>query len=422
MALNRRTFLAGLAVAGTGAALAGYGVARHDARGTPQSSSGTVWTCSMHPQIRQDHAGTCPICNMNLTKADGPTAPASHEQGHDMVHVPPTAQRAAGIATAVAADTRLAQTVRAYAAIGVDASAAVSVNPKVEGWIRRLAVAGVGQPVRRGQLLYEIYSPELQQRQREYIELLTRKDALLADASMSIPGANAAMAGSLAKEKFRNRARLLAADMSEELVAALEKSRRIADVVPVHAAHDGIVTAIGVQEGSYVNPMQQVLAYADTRRIWAELTLYPDQLRWLKTGDTVHLRSALDGSETPARLDLATLQVDAASRTARLRLPVHDARGKFPPGAFAEARIEAAAQAVLAVPRDAVVRSGTGDYVIVADAHDHFRRVRVATGIENDTSVAITHGLRAGDRVAVQAQFLLDGAIALQDGGQPERL
>lgn len=416
MALSRRNFLSGLAAAGAGTAvgLLSYGCTR---RKDAAAASGVVYTCSMHPQIRQDHPGTCPICNMNLTRAEdasGAAPAASQARAAAQVHVPPEQQRRAGVETAVAAHVELARTIGAYATIGYDSSAAVSVNPKVEGWIRRLAVAGIGQPVRRGQVLYEIYSPELQQRQREYIDLLTRKDALLSDASMTIPGAANAMAGSLAKEKFRNRARLLAADMSEDLVLALERERRVIDVIPVRAARDGIVTAIGAQEGNYVNPMQQVLAYADTSRVWAELTLYPDQVGWIRNGDTVRLRSALDGREARARVDLATLQVDAASRTARLRVPLADRKGSFPPGAFAQAEIDTHAQSVLAVPREAVVRAGQGDYVILADAHDHFRRASVVTGIENGESVAIVRGLRAGDRVAVNAQFLLDGALALQ--------
>lgn len=409
MALSRRNFMAGLFAAGAGAGLFGYGYSRYSGSGSAAAAAGTIYTCSMHPQIRQDHPGTCPICNMNLTKAG-----SSDPHGHDSVHVAPEVQRKIGVQTAVATHAALAQTISAYATIGYDSTATVSVNPKVEGWIRRLAVAGVGQPVRRGQLLYEIYSPELQQRQREYIDLLTRKDGLLADASRAMAGGMDPMAGSLVKEKWRNRARLLAADMSEAQVAELERTRRVLDVVPVYAARDGVVTAVGAQEGNYVNPTQQILAYADTSRVWAELTLYPDQVGWLRTGDTVRLRSALDGSETRARVDLATLQVDAASRTARLRVPLADRHGAFPPGAFADAQIDARAQTVLSVPREAVVRAGGGDYVILADAHDHFRRVPVTTGIENGSAVAITRGLREGDRVAVDAQFLLDGALAMQ--------
>ncbi len=417
MALSRRSFLAGLFAVSAGTGLAGYHLSRYAVgrfgRMAAADTSGAAYTCSMHTHVRQGSPGPCPICGMTMIKVEG-GAVATRAGAQDAVHVPPAVQQQIGVQTAVATLAPLAQTIRAYATIGYDSTATVSVNPRVEGWIRRLAVAGVGQPVRRGQLLYEIYSPELQQRQREYLDLLTRKEGMLASASMEMGAGVNAMTGSLVKEKFRNRARLLAADMNEAQVAELERSRRVIDVVAVYAARDGIVTAVGVQEGNYVNPMQQVLAYADTPRVWAELTLYPDQVGWLKTGDTVRLRSALDGSETRARIDLATLQVDGASRTARLRVPLADRHGAFPPGAFADAEIDARAQTVVSVPREAVVKGARGDYVIVAGAQDHFRRVPVTTGIESADAVAITRGLKAGDRVAVNAQFLLDGALALQ--------
>jgi Cu(I)/Ag(I) efflux system membrane fusion protein len=186
-------------------------------------------------------------------------------------------------------------------------------------------------------------------------------------------------------------------------------------VVPVRAARGGVVTAVGMRAGSFVNPMQEILAYADNRRVWAEITLYPDQLTWLKNGDEIVLRSSLDKAVTQrARVNLAALQIDPQTRTAKLRLPLTNLRNAFPSGAFAEADIAARGQRTLSVPRDAVIRTGHGDFVVVAGDADHFRSVRVRTGIETDEAVAILEGLQAGDRVVVNGQFLLDGAASMQ--------
>jgi Cu(I)/Ag(I) efflux system membrane fusion protein len=263
-------------------------------------------------------------------------------------------------------------------------------------------------------VLYEIYSPELQQRQREYIDLLTRKDGLLGD-SMTIVSSNSAMVGSLSKEKFRARERLLAADLSADLVEQLEKTRRVIDVVPVRAARDGVVTLLGMHEGNYVNPMQQILTYAGYDSVWAEVALFPDQLEWIRNGDTVQFRSGLDKNTTQtARVDMSTMQIDPQTRTAKLRMALRNPRGAFRPGAFAEVEILSGRQRSLAVPRDAVIRTGRGEFVVTAEGGDHFRRVQVQTGVETNELIAITHGLKEGERVAVNGQFLLDGAAGMQ--------
>lgn len=416
MALSRRSFIAGLALVAAGGAAGGYAWTRHDAG--QAASAGAMYTCGMHSHLRLPKPGNCPICNMTLVKVGA--APMAMGPATDGVHVAPEAQRSMGLETAVVASGPLARTIHAYASIAVDDSAVVEVNPAVEGWLRSMQARGVGDRIRRGQVLYEIYSPELQQRQREYIELLVRKDALLSnDGAMG--GATNAMAGSLAKERFRNRARLIAAGMDEELVEELERGRRIIEVVPVRALRDGVVTAIGARAGGYVTPMQQILAYADNRRLWAELTLFPDQLAWLKNGDRVRLRSTIDrGAVAEARLDLSTVQIDPGSRTARVRVAVSGHGAAFAPGAFADATIETRSQHGLSIPREALIRTGAGDYVLRAAPDNHFERIAIETGIESDDAIAVVSGLKAGDRVAVRAQFLLDGALALQANARPD--
>ena len=426
MGINRRAFLAGAGLTLAAVTLVGYqyGHAVAKPAAAPMDVSQAQYTCPMHPQVLQDHPGNCPICNMNLVRKQRGESPAPHDAMHAAmqampesmpatVHIDPATQQRMGVQLATASMTDMARTVRAFATLSADESTTVAVNPKVEGWLRRLNVQGVGQPVRRGQVLYEIYSPELQQRQREYIDLLARKDGLLGD-SMTIVSSNAAMVGSLSKEKFRARDRLIAADLSNDLVDQIEKTRRIIDVVPVRAARDGVVTQLGMHEGSYVNPMQQILAYADYGTVWAEVTLYPDQLEWVRAGDTVTFRSGLDKSIVQrAKVDLNTLQIDPQTRTARLRMALHNAGVAFRPGAFAEVEILSARQRSLAVPRDAVIRTGHGEFVVLSDG-DHFHRMPVKTGVASEDMVAITQGLKEGDRVAVNGQFLLDGALAME--------
>lgn len=418
----KRKLAIGLAAGAAAAALAVYGARAWSGAASSGEGPGLLqgahqaaaerYTCPMHPHVLQDHPGACPICGMTLEAV----APAAHhEHAAPLVEVGPETARNMGVRTETVSLHEMSQVIETFATIGADDSRVVTLNPKVEGWIRRIHVQGPGQRVRKGQLLYEIYSPELQQRQREYVDLLQRRDALLEGGGMTGSGPNRAMLGSIAKERFRMRDRLLAADMPRELVEKLEKDRRALDVVPVRATQDGTVQSVGARAGSYVNPMQMVLSYGDYRRTWAEITLFPDQLAAVRDGDTVVLRSGLDRSQSiHAQVRLDNLQLDPATRSARLRLSVDNAQQAFSPGAYAEAEIHGAGRKVLAVPRDCLIRTGHGDFVVRLAGPGQFQTVPVQTGAADHERVEIVHGIAAGEQVAVNAQFLLDAAGSLQ--------
>ncbi|WP_394780261.1 efflux RND transporter periplasmic adaptor subunit, partial [Undibacterium sp.] len=397
------------------------GAHQHEMRvaATAKQGIAEAYTCPMHPEIVQDHSGTCPICGMTLVKMHHATDHAG--DAAPLVYIDDATQQRMGVRLEAAAVTEMHKEINAFATISPDESRTVSVNPKVEGWIRRLHVQGIGQAVRKGQVLYEIYSPELQQRQRDYVDLLTRREALLG-SSMELVGPNSAMLGSLAKERFRARDRLLAADIPLDVVEELEKSRRIADVIPVRAAQDGVVASITAREGSYVNPMQTVLVYTDSTRVWAEITLFPDQVSWLKNGDVVVLTSGLDKNvQLRAKINLSSLQIDASNRAAKLRLSLENSTQAFRAGAYAEAVILSSARKTLSVPRDALIRTGHGDFLVVGQGQGHFLNTVVKTGIEDKERVEILGGLKAGQQVAVNAQFLLDAAGSLQAMQQRQR-
>lgn len=373
-----------------------------------------LWVCPMHSHILQDHEGACPICGMDLVAADA--APAQGEGAG--VAVDPALQQRLGVRLATAAEHTLSRELRTYGTVAIDETTLFELSPKVEGWIRKLHVAAEGQPVRAGQVLYEIYSPELVQRQREYIELLQRRDRLL-QSMTEMSGQNAQMAASMARERMRSREKFLNADVDEQTLEALEKGRRVLEVVAVRAPKSGFVTRIGAREGAYVTPMVNLLSVADSARVWIDIALYPDQLAWIREGDEVTVR--IPHSDRPpltGRLTFASPLVEAATRTVRARLAVNNAHPGLRPGAWVDVSIAARPRRVLAIPRSAVIRTGKGDRVMLARGDGHFMPVAVETGIENGDFVEIADGLAEGAQVAVNGQFLLDAAASMSDAMQ----
>jgi Cu(I)/Ag(I) efflux system membrane fusion protein len=379
------------------------------------TSEKAVWYCPMHTHVTSHHDGTCPICGMKLVKKT-----AAEPSGADTFHVAPDTQARTGVSIETVQPTFFRPGIRVNAQVLADERRVVRLSPRVEGWIERLGVSVVGQPVKKGQVLFELYSPELQQRQKDYVDLLTRRDALLAakGGEMGLPVGNAvpdAMLASVARERFRMRARLEAADVPEHVLEEIERYRRPFDVVPVLARHDGVITDIGAREGAYVRPEQTVVSYADRRAAWAELSMNPEMLERLASVDSVEIRSLADPElALSLPLDPNTAVIDPSSRTARIRIPLAECGNDFLPGMLLDATVRTKARNAIVVRSDTVIRTGRSDFIIVAEDNDHFRPAAVRIGAESDGSVEVLEGLETGDRIVTNGQFLMSAESSLQ--------
>ncbi len=376
-----------------------------------------VWYCPMHAHVTSDHEGSCPICGMKLVKRTSASAESAPEQ----VFVAQPMQSRIGVVTEGVELVDFSPTITVTAVAVADERRAITSSPKVEGWIRRLGVSVVGQSVRAGEVLYEIYSPELQQRQRDYIDLLTRRDALLETrraAGETMPAGNSApdlMLASVARERFRARTRLIAADVPVQVLDDIERFRRVHDVVPVLAEHGGVVTRIDAREGSYIRPGETVLGYSDPRAAWAEVSVNPESIGHFTVGAIVQLHSSADRAHMiSVQLDGRAATVDPVTRTARLRVRIPDGMDEVLPGTLLEGRLVMKPHPALTVPVDTVLRTGGGDFVIVADSSDHFSRAAVRLGAEAGDRVEVLAGLDAGQRVVTNGQFLLSAEGSLR--------
>lgn len=378
-------------------------------------TSGTQYTCPMHPNIVTAQPGTCPICGMRLVKA-GASQSMQHQQAESApvaIEVGAAAYRQMGVATEVVGNRELKPVISTYALLESDQGRATSATPKFEGWIKRLGVSAVGERVRRGQLLYEIYSSDAQQRQRDYIDLLTRRDSLTSGGMAGLQQNNA-MLTSVAREIVRMRDRLREAEIPPAVIDKLEKERRIAEIIPITAQADGIVSAINVRPGGFAGPSQPVLTYGDPRGTSATLTLYPDQLPQLADGAQLTLTTdTLPGWRVTAPVQVAATEVDPATRKARVRVALHQVPAALVAGTFLHAKVEIRGETTLTAPRDAVLRTGHGNFVMVSLGDGRFVPSEVRLGKEDAERVEIVEGLAEGAAIAVNGQFLLGAEASL---------
>jgi Cu(I)/Ag(I) efflux system membrane fusion protein len=383
-----------------------------------------LWICPMHPQIIQDHPGVCPICGMDLVETEQPDA---HQHGHGVLIDTATQQRL-GVRMVAAKLQTLSQDIHAYGNVAADESLVFNISAKVEGVIRKLHINSVGQQVAAGQVLYEIYSPELLKSQEEYIDLLEEKDILVApmeDEKAHASGRSTMTEDDMMALKMNATKRVLArdsllyADVGNELIDELKRNYKSKDTVEIRAPQFGLVTSIEVHEGSTVKPMDKLFSFVNLSRVWVEVPLYPDQLAWVKEGDEATIRlPQSDMREIKARLKFIAPTVDNTTRTVQARLSVNNPKNLLHIGSFLEVIIHAKPHKALVVPRSAVMRTGKGDLVMLAEGSGYFTPAKVETGIETADTIEITSGLQAGDQVAVNGQFLLDAAASMNDATQ----
>ncbi|HUW29644.1 MAG TPA: efflux RND transporter periplasmic adaptor subunit [Sulfuriferula sp.] len=397
-----------------------------------------VYVCPMHPQIVQDHPGTCPICGMTLVESET----ADHAEAA-LIHVDTATQQKLGITLAAARVKTLAREIHTYATVIADESALHPIAPTVDGVLVKLNVAQTGQQIGRGQVLYEIESPELIRLQHEYVDFLIRRAQTLNAAQQqreqnrrmqqNTHNLDAAgreqMARNIRQSKEQIRAMLQPMERDGVLLTTQLKYAGVTDamlrivartgnaftVVPVKTQQSCLVKEIGARPGMMVTAMTPIVTCVNDARLWLEVALYPDQTPFVRTGDAVSVRLE-DGTQIKTTLANISTIVDPATRTVRARFPVAGHGLRI--GEYASVMIQTAPRRALAVPRSAVMHTGHGDFVMRAMQAGHFMPAKVTTGIETEDQVEIRTGLQAGDTVVVNGQFLLDAAASIADAAQ----
>lgn len=337
-------------------------------------------------------------------EASGPNADADAA----VVSIDPTLVQNLGVRTEAVTRGSFSQRIDTVGTVSYDEQRVAHIHMRAEGWIERLATHFVGERVQAGAVLFEIYSPALANAQEEFLQALRVGQADLIEAS-------------------RERLNLLGVDAQQ--VQALERSRRANSRITVHAPQSGVVTALNVREGMYVTPDIEVMSLADLSSVWLLADVYERQAAWLAVGRMAEVRvSSRPGEVYRGTVEFIYPSLDPKTRTLRARMRFDNPGEVLKPGMYANVQILAAPREnVLSIPRQALIRSGRADRVIVALGEGKFRVAEVVTGLESGDAIEIVTGLQESDRVVVSGQFLLDSeasikasTLRMQNATQPE--
>jgi Cu(I)/Ag(I) efflux system membrane fusion protein len=347
----------------------------------------------MHPSEHFDKPGKSPFMDMPLVPKFADQETTADSQGGAILI---DSRITEDLATRRIAVERgdLARIVDTVGMVGVDEHRIEAIQVREPGWVERLEVRAGGDPVRRGQRLAGVYSPDLLATQQEFLIAQGSGDLALIDAA---------------------RHRLALFGLSNIQIARIERARQAERRMDFYAPFDGYVMELGVREGAAVAPGTTLFLLADLSSVWITAEIPETQAAWIATGDPADATvPALPGEHFAGRIDYIYPELSQSTRTLKVRIVIQNPHQTLRPGMFATTRLHGAPlRQVLTVPTEAIIKTGTRTVVIAADG-THFRAVRVRLGMEYGGRSQILEGLEVGQSVVASGQFLLDSEANLR--------
>ena len=420
-----------------------------------------LWTCPMHPHILEDESGDCPVCGMALVLAgdgggtgkvpgaSGPSAdreilfyrspmdptvtspvPTSDEMGMDfvpvyademspatdegtVVRISPSVVQNMNVQTTLVERRDLSQEIRTVGYLEYDQERMVTVTTKYSGWVERVYVNYVGEPVEKGQPLFEIYSPELVQTEQELLSAIEYARKFDRDGTEAGRRAKA-LVGS-ARERLRYW------DISADQIDNLEQTGEVFRTLQVVAPASGLVMKrMAGLEGMAVQPGMEVYHIADLRSLWLSVEVFEHQVAQIDVGSVAEIElTYFPGEIFRGTVRFIEPEFSETTRTLQAKIEVANADGRLRSGMFGTVRFyPMAAPQALVVPTQAVLRTGQRSVVIVDLGDGSFAPHAVQIGREGGGYVEILEGLAEGDRIVTSSQFLIDSESSLQEAVQ----
>ena len=343
------------------------------------------WKAPMDPNYRRDEPGKSPM-GMDLVPV---YADEVGDEDPGVVSIDPEVVNNLGVRTAMVESGALSRRIETVGYVGYDEDTLHQINTRVDGWIERLAVKATGDPVRRGQSLFELYSPTLVNAQEEFLATMNSRTQGLVEAS---------------------RERLVALGVTKAEIDRLARERTVKQRVRVFAQTDGFIAHLGVREGIYITPATEVMSIAELDRVWVIAEVFERQAAWVRPGQRAEVElDYLPGQRWQGTVDYVYPELDQQTRTLKVRLRFDNADEVLRPNMFARVTVYGTETgSVTHVPREALIRGGKVDRLVVALGEGRFRTQPVEVGIESGDRIEIRRGVSAGDRIVTSGQFLID--------------
>lgn len=363
-----------------------------------------VWTCSMHPQIRKNEEGECPICGMDLIPLG--TSEASDENPME-IKMSPTAMQLANVQTQIVKKEKPIKKIRLNGKVQVNESTVSSQTSHISGRIERLLINTTGEFVTKGQIVAFVYSPELISAQKELFE------------AQKFKSSNPELFNAV-KEKLRNW------KLTNKQIDAILISGKPSEHFPILADISGVVTSKRVNVGDYIKTGASLFEIADLSKVWILFDIYEIDMEWVKVGDEIEYNvQSISGSTFKGKVSFIDPVINPKTRVAKARLVVNNRVGlkpeMFVKGILSNPINES--EESIVIPKTAVMWTGEKSVVYVKTSEINgvnFMMRKVDLGASLGDSFVVLSGLEEGEEVATNGTFSIDASAQL--AGKPSMM
>ena len=318
-----------------------------------------------------------------------------------------------GLQTAVVEARSFDQPVRTTGRVTPDERRITTVHTKIDGWIEQAYANFEGQQIKKGQLLFTIYSPDLVATQNEYlIALRARGDFSKSEFEV------VKRSGSTLVEAARRRLELW--DVTPQQISAIERTGHIFKAMPFYSPASGVVTARKAFSGMRVMSDTELYTLADLSTVWVEADVFESDLPNIRVGTSAEV-TLPSGETRSGNVTYINPQIVPETRTARVRLEFANPGMRLKPGMFVNVSLRAVQPPQVVVPRDSVLDTGTRKLVLVDNGQSQFSLREITTGTQGETYYIVLSGLNVGEHVARNIQFLIDSETQLRQAVEGEK-
>ena len=361
----------------------------------PAAIAAEEYICPMHPHISGEKGDSCPICGMTLVpKVETTPDNTGHEgQGasapEGVLRIDPSYVQALGVKTAEVTHHDFGRNIRAFGKIAPSTRLEYAVDVRTKGWVVDLPVDAVGDTVKKGDLLFTYYSPDLMTAQSDFL---------------------------IGAKIGNTEQRLRLFGMDEKAIAELKKRGKFFEETPFYAPADGTVTMLNVRKGSHVGEGGSIVKLQDFSQLWVNADVPVKDIQFLAVGTSATVTVPETSYSYETSVDFIHPVNDPQSRTVMVRLILDNLDGALKPDTYVDAVFRADVESRLAVPAETVLYGGMGAYVMENISDGYFNPIMVETGITADGLTEIKNGLKQGQRIVTSGQFMLDAESNLRGG------
>jgi Cu(I)/Ag(I) efflux system membrane fusion protein len=369
-----------------------------------QQQTKGYYTCSMHPQVHEEHPGNCPICGMKLIEVQ---LTSSASTNPDKITLTATQLALAGIRTDTVREENTGLEKTLTGTVTTDDNTTAELSARVAGRVQRLFVRAVGEKITVGQPVYTIYSEDLQEAEREYL-LAKQQEKILHN-----PDVDYHQLINTAQNKLQ------LWGLSPAQVKTLGASGKITATTTILSKISGTVSDLSVHEGDYVTEGMPILKTQALNNLWVEAQLYSNEAGNYNENDNVSVAFPDLGSQpVKGKVTFINPELSDASKVDLIRISIPNPQGLIRPGMLAYISIGGSGKRSIAVPASAILTDGKGSIVWVKNSDGSFSAKMIKVAVGNSTYVPVISGLNPGDVVVTDGAYLLNIEAIFKNGSQ----